>query len=260
MEWKTLEKTEAKRQVQEWQEYSDAEIYSFMNNPSEIISASNLNSDDEDLRNDIYGMYKILVKKENAHRLAYKLDCPLALYIYRKLNEKGMNVRYAGTDEVWYYLNIKVFPDILFDRWGLNDDRFWKNKQRLYLKTLWWYVHLSAHFVNKKYDEITTTNILQGKGMGTDSIAQLVERTSNMGYNISLSRCIMYQYYSIVNRNDSKVRNPSEYFRGIMKLVTSRIYSVDPIFSSINEQSGIEEFTRKLLADTRRGCVVTVKR
>ena len=261
MEWKVLSKTEAKEKFIEMYNDNDQSLYNRMNNYSEYLNSEcDLNDDYRDLRAEVFNKYKTIVNGDNAQRMAYKLDAQLAVFLYSALNSYGMNIRYAGTDEVWYYLNTIVFPDILYFRWGLNDDRYWRNKQRLYLKTLWWYVHLAARFKNGEFDEAETLKILQGKGMGTDSLAQVVERTGTLGYRIDLMRCIMYQFYLTVNAPNSTVRNASEYFRGIMKLVTSRTFSVNPVLSSFNEQYGLETFTKRLLKDTKRGCVITIKR
>ena len=35
-------------------------------------------------------------------------------------------------------------PHIVADRWGDdNDDHFWKKNVRIWLRSIWWYVHLS---------------------------------------------------------------------------------------------------------------------
>lgn len=101
-----------------------------------------------------------------------------------------------------------MIPDIVHARWGMNASHFYQTSRRIWLKTIWWYIHLSWQ---NSIDE--TYKILIGNT--TDTILQLVERPG-LGYNVELFREIMKQY---ANYSDSS-RN---LFRTVLKLNTAKI-------------------------------------
>ncbi|QYG32276.1 hypothetical protein K0O13_05355 [Mammaliicoccus sciuri] len=161
-------------------------------------------------RDEIYEKYDF----DNSNKLEYKLDLLYGLQLYKILNEKnGFINRVASNDDVWRYLSIRVIPDIVHSRWGLNEERYYRTPRRIWLKTIWWYIHLSWTGDEEKTYEILKNNT-------TDTIAQLVERPS-IGYHIEMYREIMLQYNNI---SDSS----REIFRSILKLNTARILTTSP--------------------------------
>lgn len=151
---------------------------------------------------------------DSANRLDYQFDLLFGLKLYQILNDKiGFTNRVATNDEVWRYLSICVIPDIVHSRWQMNADHFYKLPRRIWLKVIWWYIHLSW-----KDSEIETYNIL--KDNSTDTILQLVERPG-VGYYTDVYREIMLQY---ANHTDSS-RN---IFRHVLKLNTARLMTTSP--------------------------------
>jgi len=151
---------------------------------------------------------------DSANKLDYEFDLNFGLELYEVLgNEIEFENRAATNDDVWRYLSIKVIPDIVHARWGKNADHFYKIPRRIWLKTIWWYIHLSWY-----EDKETTYDLL--KNNSTDTILQLVERPS-LGYYIELYREIMKQY-------DEKGKNDRNLFRRLLKLNTARIVSISP--------------------------------
>ena len=141
----------------------------------------------------------------------------------------------ASNDQVWMYLCVKIFPDIVHDRYrgtkvksensiverNVNEERFWKTRRRIYLKVIWWYIYLSMQMDEKGQDDLMATfNIL--KDNSTDEIVQIVERSGAAGYRVDVYREIM-KYYSA---NRDKYDNTK--FRQVMVLNTAKTQVVEP--------------------------------
>lgn len=130
---------------------------------------------------------------------SYKYDLLFGLALYEYLIEEfpvnnskdSINLRLFSDSEFWIYLSVIVIPDIVSERWSLdNHNRFFGTRNRIWLFTIWWYIHLSWQ---GNADE--TYEIL--KGMSTDTILNLVDRTGRFGYNVELYREIMKEYSKV---------------------------------------------------------------
>ncbi len=147
-------------------------------------------------------------------KLDYKFDLMFGLKLYSILSEEiGFTQRVASNDDVWRYLSVKVIPDIVHARWQLNEDHFYKIPRRIWLKTLWWYIHLSWMGNQERTYEILKNN-------STDTILQLVERPG-IGYYVMLYRELMSQY----SKYDDTSR---QLFRKVLKLNTARLLTTSP--------------------------------
>ncbi|RIN55580.1 DUF6339 family protein [Staphylococcus simulans] len=177
-------------------------------------------------RDEIFDEYNY----DGANKLDYQFDLLFGLKLYDILNNNNFKTRDAMNDDVWRYLSIKVVPDIVHSRWELNEAHFYKMSRRIWLKTLWWYIHLSYH-----NDLETTYELL--KNNSTDTIMNLVERPG-IGYNINLYREIMRQY----NKYNDSSRN---LFRRVLKVNTARIVTTSPELVS----GGIERYVDDLFKD-----------
>lgn len=167
------------------------------------------------------------------NKLEYQFDLLYGIELYEILNkQKGFTNRVATSDDVWRYLSICVIPDVVHPRWGLNEARYFKEPRRIWLKTIWWYVHLSWQGSKEQTYETLRNNT-------TDTIVQLVERP-NLGYYVDLYRELMSQYSKV---NDSS-RN---IFRKAMKLNTARLMTVSPELVT----GGIKQYVTDLLNDAK---------
>lgn len=178
---------------------------------------------------------KIFDKKgyDYSNKLDYTFDLLYGIKLYSILNElTGFTNRAATNDDVWRYLSIRVIPDIVHSRWGLNDARYFKTPRRIWLKTIWWYIHLSWQGTKQETYEILKDNT-------TDTIVQLVERP-NIGYYVDLYRELMKQYSNI---DDSS----RKIFRRAMKLNTARLITTSPELID----GGIKQYVRELLNDAK---------
>ena len=143
-----------------------------------------------------------------------------------------MAVQNASSDGVWRHISLNIIPDIVYKRWGDNDNRFYKQPRRIWVKTLWWYIFLSWQGSVHETESILRNNT-------TDDLVQLVERAGANGYRVSLSREIMKHYGRIPL--DSELRSRGV-FRKVMKLNTAKTSTLEPELID----GGIEAYVRDL--------------
>lgn len=182
---------------------------------------------------------------------SYKADTALGLELYSYFREQDFfTLRIAANDDFWRYLSVKVVPHIVAKRWGdENDDHFWKKNVRIWLRSIWWYVHLSWRGSLED-----TKDILTSPNFSTDSILNLVERSGRHGTFIEVYRYIMYFYSSIspdkLNQFNNSTQKHDDLFRIVMKLNTARTLVIDPALYLGGEQ----EYVKSLFAEA--GCPV----
>lgn len=151
---------------------------------------------------------------DNANKLDYNFDLTFGLELYNILaEEENFTNRAATNDDLWRYLSIRVIPDIVHSRWGMNEDHFYKMSRRIWLKTIWWYVNLSWRGNPEETYEILKNN-------STDTILQLVERPG-IGYYTEMYRELLLQY----SWYEDKSR---EMFRQVLKLNTAQLLTTSP--------------------------------
>lgn len=177
-----------------------------------------------DARDEIYNRYNL----DTANKLDYKFDLLYGIKIYKILNEtRGFTKRVASDDSVWMFLSIRVIPDVVHARWGLNEDHYYKMTRRIWLKTIWWYIHLS-------WSGSVESTYLTLKNNSTDTIMQLVDR-AGIGYNVELYREIMKQYKDY-SKKDRML------FRKLLMLNVARVVTMSPDLVD----GGIEGYVKDL--------------
>ncbi|SRR5699024_5295231 len=190
------------------------------------------------LRNDFVNIQDKVFEEyslDSLEKQGYLLDLSFGIEMYQLLNSKyDFSQRDASNDEVWRFLQLEIIPDLVYIRWGgFNAERFYSSNRRLWLKSIWWYIHLSW-----KNNADETFEIL--KGNSTDTIMQLVERPGQ-GYNMQLYREIMYQY----KEESMKSKEPRAQFRQVLILNNARIPSISPELS----EGEITEYVHRLFKD-----------
>lgn len=151
---------------------------------------------------------------DKANKLDYHFDLQFGLRLYEILNEQiGFTNRVATNDDAWRYLSICVIPDIVHSRWSLNADHFYKTPRRIWLKAIWWYIHLGWRGNAEETYEVLKENT-------TDTILQLVERPG-IGYYIPMYREVLRQYAEVEDTS-------REIFRRVLKLNTARLVTTSP--------------------------------
>ena len=133
--WKTLSKMDARNEFNKWDKDKE---------PKASCDENYL-----DLRKKLLDAHEVTnifldENESNTKKRDYLYDLRFGIEIYRILNtEYNFTTRLAANDQIWIYLQMKVIPDLVFNRWGFSETRFYQQSRRLWLKTIWWYIHLS---------------------------------------------------------------------------------------------------------------------
>ncbi|MBR4650944.1 MAG: hypothetical protein IKO82_04240 [Prevotella sp.] len=188
------------------------------------------------IRNYLENKYNEL--KQDGHK-DYKLDYRYSLIFYDFFHQKEwMNDRIAADYDFWSYIALKVIPDLVFDRFGIDDDKHYYAKGlRIWPYTLYWYSLLSW-----QGDIESTKKILSSPRCCSDTILNLVERPGRNGTYIDLYRNIMYHF---VNCNPTKAVDNIKLFRSIMKLALAKPQVIDPDLCS----GGASEYAKEIVQE-----------
>lgn len=196
--------------------------------------------------------------RESAYHVNYNLDLTVGIKLYELLNPaKGFTIIQANDDDIWRYVSVRVMPDITFIRYpNIPDDiqilqeslpglsysiavrtekdsmrikkkRFYSHTRRIWLKTLWWYIHLGW-----QGDSETTYAVL--KNNGTNIISHFIERPGR-GYRPELFRYMLYAYSLLQEQKDST-------FRAVAKMNLAKCVTVEPALT----EGGEKEYARRL--------------
>lgn len=221
--WKTLSKSNAAKEIISWE--PDQVPVPDCDNEMRYLREKLLDVNSE--------IMTFLSEKQSdiKNRKEYYYDLKFGLELYYILNKEfSFSERNAADDGVWIYLSIKVIPDLVFKRWGLTESRFYKQSRRIWLRTLWWYIHLSwAGSKEETYNRL--------KNFTTDEVVQLVERSGPRGYRIDLTREIMKQFSYVVENSNRLL------FRRIMKLNTARLKVIEPTLAL----GGLTKYVKELI-------------
>jgi hypothetical protein len=129
-------------------------------------------------------------------------------------------------------------PDITYLRYPdpakgdirINSKRFYRGTRRIWLKTLWWYIHLGWQGSAEK-----TFTVL--KDNATDNINKLIE-TPGKGYRLSLYRNIVREY-------SETAPHKAKDFAAITKLNNAKCISLEPALIC----GGEREYVKQLVAE-----------
>ena len=215
---KTLSRSECQEMMVSW-----------INSQGDILPS--VDSDYTVIREDIGKIYQDASDSWDISygRHDYYVDVILGLKLYDYLNRQSwFSLRVASNTDFWRYLSVAVVPHIVSNRWGLdNEDHYWKRPMRIWLRSLWWYVHFSW------CNSLEETKALLLKPMfSTDTILNIVERSGKNGTNIELYRDILQTYSNlsidVISKYKAKGLKETDLFRAIMKLNTAKIIVIEP--------------------------------
>ena len=237
MRIRTFNRGEAQKAMEEW----------ILNYPS----LPNIDSELMDFRNDIQNLNKQVretaKKREDIKRNDYYIDTQFGLKLYDYLlNQPWFTLRTAANDGFWRYLSICVVPDVVAQRWGKdNADHYYSKPTRIWLRSIWWYIHLAWQGDMEKTEEVVSA-----KHFTTDTILNFEERTGRKGTCVDAYRRIIY-YYSCVSEQElreyskRKSKNSDDLFRVVMKFNTAKMMVMEPALCL----GGEDGYARELFKD-----------
>ena len=179
--------------------------------------------------------------EESEGKMNYLLDLKVGISLYQLMpigNE--FSVISANNDDIWRYISVKVMPDITYLRYPdpaqgdirINRKRFYLATRRIWLKTLWWYIHLSWQGSAEKTFEILKNN-------ATDNINKLIE-TPGKGYRLNLYRNIVREY-------SETAPHKAKDFAAITKLNNVKCMSVEPELVSGGEPAYAKQLVSEIV-------------
>lgn len=236
-----MSKPEANKLVHEWEQMNPTQLRRALE-PSLSSLPKEYRELAEELR-DAWSITRSEVNTEYGDRRKYLTDLVFGIRMYRILSKMGMDVRLASYDALWIYLSMKVVPYIVFDRFSkfeesghskIPADHYFVKSVRIYLKSLWWYIFLSAQTgYDGRPDLEKTQEMLWNQN--TDTILQLVERSGREGYRVDLYREIMKYYCEHPELESAD-------FRRVLILNTARSQVMEPALT----EDGIRGYVKGL--------------
>ena len=237
--YQKLSYNDAKNIVAEYDGYNDVEFDDLVKHwKANDVSASAFDPAYEEFRKELVSVFNDTLA-ETGGKMNYLLDLRVGIKLYQLMPlGKDFTVIQANDDDIWRYISVKVMPDITYLRYPnpekgsirINQKRFYSHTRRIWLKTLWWYIHLSW-----QGDESKTFEVLRDNGV--DNINKLIE-TPGRGYRIPLFRSMMLEYHKT---SPHKVKD----FAAFTKLNTAKCVSVEPALTF----GGVAVYAQKLLAE-----------
>lgn len=241
MKIETLNRGEAQKAMDDW-----------INNYPDLPG---IKSDYEALRENIQNLNKQVrqevMKNPGIKRPDYYIDAHLGLALYEYLwTIPEFSMRVAANDGFWRYLSVMVVPDVVAQRWGKdNHAHFWSQPRRVWLRSIWWYVHLAW-----QDDLELTKKVLECSHFTTDTILNFEERSGRKGTCVDAYRWIIY-YYSRVDEKDlkrysrGKAGNSDDLFRVVMKLNTAKMMVMEPALCLGGEKAYAQELYKDVGVD-----------
>ena len=237
--YQKLSYNDAKNIVAEYDGYNDVEFDDLVKHwKANDVSASAFDPAYEEFRKELVSVFNDTLA-ETGGKMNYLLDLRVGIKLYQLMPlGKNFSVIQANDDDIWRYISVKVMPDVTYLRYPnpekgsirINQKRFYSHTRRIWLKTLWWYIHLSWQGNESKTFEVLKDN-------GVDNINKLIE-TPGRGYRSQLFRSMMLEYHKT---RPHKVND----FRAFTKLNNAKCVSIEPALTS----GGVTAYAQKLLAE-----------
>ena len=217
MDIKRLSRGDAQKAMEEW-------IKSYPNLPEVDANYRAIREDIQNLNR------KIRQDADEVQDSKYYIDAHLGLALYEYFwSFKDFSLRVAADDGFWRYLSLKVVPDVVAQRWGKdNQDHFWSKPTRIWLRSIWWYVHLAWQGDYEK-----TKKLLETKHFTTDTILNFEERNGRKGTCVDAYRQIIFYYSQVPEEiikqyTRGRAGNSDDLFRVVMKLNTAKMMVMEP--------------------------------
>jgi hypothetical protein len=206
------------------------------------IDESTYDSSYKDFRAELVECFKAALQ-ESGGKMSYTLDLRMGIKIYELLNPRtGFTNVQANDDDIWRYISVCVMPDITYLRYPkpeqgslrINQKRFYSHTRRIWLKTLWWYVHLGWQGSSEKTFDVLKNN-------GTNIISHFIERPGK-GYRPKLFRSMMYVYSTLPTQKDT-------IFRAAAKMNLAKCVTVEPALTVGGEDAYTAELFKEIVQE-----------
>ncbi len=258
----TLSLNKAREEMDKYDNMTDAEFNDQIHHWAMFdVSENNYDDSFKAIREAVVSEFKNTLNN-NGNKISYAIDLTVGIKLYEQLNpQNGFDIIAANDDDIWRYISVQVMPDLTFIRYPnqpeyvetiredipgisyaggvkkpekdsirINKKRFYSHTRRIWVKTLWWYIHLGW-----QGDPEQTYFVLQNNG--TNIISHFIERPGR-GYRESLFRCMLYAYSCLPEQKDST-------FRAAAKLNLAKCVSVEPALT----EGGEKEYSEKLFEE-----------
>ena len=197
IKFQKLSLAEAKRIITDYDNLNDSDFQSMVDKWLNHEIVSDYNESYNEFRKELLKVYDEAFA-ENGNSRSYMVDLKVGLKLYEMLFPgNDFTIVQANDDDLWRFISVKVMPDITYMRYPtpaagdirIAKKRFYSHTRRIWLKTLWWYIHLSWQGTYEKTYEVLKNNHI-------DNINKLIE-TPGRGYRVSLFRAMMLEYAKI---------------------------------------------------------------
>lgn len=239
----TLTMSEARSRVAAIDTLDDVAFNDLVNHWSSYdVDESTYDSSYKDFRTELVECFKSALQ-ESGGKMSYTLDLRMGIKIYELLNPcNGFTNVQANDDDIWRYISVCVMPDITYLRYPkpeqgslrINQKRFYSHTRRIWLKTLWWYVHLGWQGTSEKTFDVLKNN-------GTNIISHFIERPGK-GYRPKLFRSMMYVYSTLPTQKDT-------IFRAAAKMNLAKCVTVEPALTVGGEDAYTAELFREIVQE-----------
>lgn len=231
--FKTLPREEAKRIITEYDNYDDVAFQDLTKHWKNYDPVTEYDESFEEFRKDLLEVFKGTLE-ENGGKSNYILDLRVGLKLYSLLPlSKSFTIVQANDDDFWRYVSVKVLPDLTYLRYPdpekavaeaggrLNHKRFYAHTRRIWIKTLWWYIHLSWQGNEAKTFAALKENTV-------DNINKLIE-TPGRGYRLLLYRAMIAEYAATGPHTGKE-------FAAFTKMNNAKCFLVEPALTSGGEK------------------------
>lgn len=208
------------------------------------VTEESYDSSYKEFRNELITCFKSALE-ETGGKMNYTLDLRMGIKLYELLNpSEGFTNVQANDDDIWRYISVCVMPDITYLRYPkpeqgsirINQKRFYSHTRRIWLKTLWWYIHLGWQGTKENTYEVLKNN-------GTNIISHFIERPGK-GYRTELFRSMMYIYSTLSTQKDN-------IFRAAAKINLAKCVTVEPALTIGGERAYSEKLFKEILQERK---------
>lgn len=217
------------------------------NGAIDSFSPVRLSQDEADFRSMMCGAELNAVRQYPSTSSSYKykrdIDIGLALYKFFEDPSREFSTWESNDRHMWSYLSLKVVPDIIFRRGGKSapiPDLYYRRPARMYLRKLWWFMHLSLveDTDTRKMDVEKTKRQLEI--LREQDANELMDRSAG-GFHLDFSRTMMSLYSEYCRMNNVTGTPREDFFRALIHEHHLRMQITSP------ELEGKEQYFKEIL-------------